>query len=293
MRSPRALPLALALLAAFTPVAARAQSVRVAVEDAETGAPVVGATVTLLAGGRAVTAAETGADGRADLTAEEAGAFSLAVRALGYRDFTSDELAVSDRSYVEVRVVLGIDALPLEPVTVVATGALLSPHMAGFERRRADPSLGGSFLTRKDIERRPIAVPTELLQSMPSVDIAPIMTADAPIVSGRNLVWFPNDRGTASGRRGACLAELYVDGVRTRQSAAASADDLLAGAEIAGVEVYPRASNAPLEYQGTGTCGVVLFWTEEPEGSSGIWSWKRMAVGGGLLAVLVGLAVVN
>ncbi len=289
LRSPRALA---ALFAALAPAAVDAQSVRVSVVDAESGAPVIGASATLLSEGRRVESTTTDADGRAELRTREGGTYVLAIGGLGYRDFASEPLTLAEDEFVEVRVRLGVQAIPLEPLVVVASGRTLSPAMAGFERRRADPSLGGAYLTRADIERRPVATPTELLFSLPSVSVQPIMTLDSPYAKERNLIWFPSSRG-ASVNPGACLAEVFVDGVRARQSAESSMDDLLAGADLAGVEVYPRPFTAPAEYRGTGGCGVVLFWTEPRDASDGVWSWKRLAVGGGLLGLLVGLAIAN
>ncbi len=274
------------------PAGIAAQSARVAVVDAITSAPVGGAFVSLLEGTNPVSVSETDADGRVELQADGSGDFTLTVRALGYRDFTSETLTLSVGEYVELEVRMGVDALPLEPLVVVASGRMLSRAMEGFERRRADPTLGGSYLTRAEIERRPIASPTELLYALPSVSVQPIMTLDSPYAQERNLIWFPNSRNRAV-NPGACLAEVYVDGVRVQQSLGTSVDDLVTASLLEGVEVYPRAFAAPAEFRGTGECGVVLLWTKEPESSRGSWGWKRILTGGALLGLLVGIAVVG
>jgi hypothetical protein len=61
-----------------------------------------------------------------------------------------------------------------------------------------------------------------------------------------------------AGGRGYCVAALYIDGFLSDW------DQLHAyrPKDLVGVEMYPRASSAPAQYQQVATgCGVVLIWT--------------------------------
>ena len=63
--------------------------------------------------------------------------------------------------------------------------------------------------------------------------------------------------------QGWCVASLFIDGFKARfeQLSQYQPTDLI------GVEIYQRASSAPLQYQSTATgCGVVLVWTKYVEG---------------------------
>jgi hypothetical protein len=61
------------------------------------------------------------------------------------------------------------------------------------------------------------------------------------------------------GGRGYCVATLYIDGFLSDY-------DQLQGyrpADLAGIEMYPRATLAPIQFQTVGTgCGVLLIWTK-------------------------------
>jgi hypothetical protein len=280
------------LVLAWNPASLLAQAVGVTVLDAVTGSPVEGATV-MLTDGTGATAGSGSTDdlGRVEFDAGVARTVMITVSALGYQRFASDPIEPDGEGSLELLVRLGVDALPLEPLTVVTQGSAASTRAAGFERRRTDPTLGGAYLTGEDIRARPMATPTQLVRALPSVSVQQIVTPSNPLGTfDRSLIWFPMSRGGGS-NLGYCLADVFIDGVRVRQSLDASPDDLLVGVPLYGVEVYPRALSAPLEYRGTNECGVVLYWTDEPEVTDGGWTWKRLAIGGGLVGMLVVLAV--
>jgi hypothetical protein len=186
---------------------------------------------------------------------------------------------------------MGVDAIPLSPFVVVADSQIRRGRVADFERRRDDPSLGGDFLDADDIRSRPMATPTQLLRAVPSVELYQVRTVDNPRGLDRSLIYLPGSRG-GSLIRGKCLAQVFVNGISTRQSQDGhyTVDDVLDGVPIAGVEVYSRASAAPPGFQGTGECGVVLYWTEEPASSSAGWGIKRIAVG---VSAIVGVLLLG
>lgn len=269
---------------------ASAQVVRGRVVDALTGDPVPGATLALVdIAGDIVRATDSDASGHFQLRAPAAGFFSVQADGLGYASFRSDPVSLVDDGVVDVRLRLGVEAIPLAPFVVLADSQIGGGRAADFDRRRRDPSLSGYFVGAEEIERRPMATPSQLLRAVPGVDLYPVQTGDNPFGLDRGLIYLPGARG-GSLRPGACLAQLFVNGIAMRQTedGLVSVDDVLEGAKIVGVEVYTRAFAAPLEFRGTGECGVVLYWTEEPGASSGSWSAKRVAVGfGAIVAVLL------
>jgi hypothetical protein len=270
--------------------AATAQVVQGRVVDAETGVPIQDVRLTLVDSMGALVA-YSGSDvrGAFELRPRQPGSYSVLAERLGYAAFRSDPVDVARGSEIVVAVRMGVDAIPLEPFVVFASSEMRLGRIAEFERRRDDPTLGGHFLDADDVRARPMASPTQLLRTLPSVDLTPIITEDNRLGSfDRSLIYLPGSRG-GSLRAGMCLAQVYVDGVQVQQSqsGAFSIDDYLAGAPIGGVELYTRASAAPPQYRGTGECGVVLYWTEEPAASQRGWGMKRIAAGFGLIAGLV------
>lgn len=257
------------------------QSVQGRITEAETDVAVFGADVAMLAADGSIFARTTSdVTGGFLLRLPDGPTFRLRVRHIGYREFTSDPL---DRpgSDIEVRVRLGVNAIALDPITVVASRGAQEAHLAAFEDRRTNPGqVGGFFVTLDDIERRPAAMPTHHIIGLPGVRVQQVITAERGVGMDRSLIYLRHGTG------GECLANVYVDGVRSRQSVDHTLDDLLQSENLGGIEVYPRPLSAPLQYQSDPSCGVVLFWTRRPEGA-GTWSKPRIILGGGLIIGLV------
>lgn len=263
-----------------------AQTVHGEVTDAETGNPIEGVRLRLLdLSGEVVAATDSEDDGSFQLRARDGGLYSVAAQRLGYTSYRSDAVSVEDAGDIEVRVRMGVDAIPLSPFVVLADSQIRRGRVADFERRRDDPSLGGHFLDAEDVRARPTATPTQLLRALPSVELYQIQTEDNRRGLDRSLIYLPGSRGLSL-IRGKCLAQVFINGIAARQSQDGhnSIDDVLDGVPIVGVEVYSRAAAAPPGFQGTGECGVVMYWTEEPTGSTRGWGIKRIVVGVGAIA---------
>ena len=291
-RTQTALPALLLALTLWAPESAHAQIVHGVVSDASTESPVQDARLYLLnADGERVASADSGDDGGFELRVRTGGVYSVRVERLGYVSFDSEPLRVETGDRVEVRLRMGVEAIPLSPFIVLADAGSRLGRVADFERRQADPSLGGHFLGVEDVRARPNATPTQLLRALPAVHLYQVQTVDNPVGLDRSLIYLPGSRG-GSLFRGQCLAQVFVNGVpfRQTQDGHTTVDDLLAGAPIVGVELYPRAAAAPPGYTGTGECGVVLYWTEEVGATSGRWGAGRIAVGAG---VILGILLVG
>ncbi len=221
--------------------------------------------------------------GRFQLVALSSGTVYLEVSHLGYANWATGNFALADDVVLDVEVKLGTEAIPLDPILVVAQGSMRLGREAVFERRRTNAArVGGYFITEAEIERRVMATPSKLTLTVPGMSVRP---AGATNDLDRSVI-------LASG---GCLARTFIDGVHIDQSGGHSIDDLLAPELIAGVEVYPRAMSAPFQYQGAGnTCGVVLFWTKEPRlGHGRALSGRRIALGLGFVVAILSVGVVR
>lgn len=280
-----------ALLAAVPgtvcPGASAAQTVRGRVLEAETGAAVVGAELLILTedGVPRVRGFSDTAGGFV-LEAPTDGDYRLQVRHIGYAPFTSDVLEVYRDDAVTVMVRLGVSAIPLDPLVVVGRMGPEEGHLLAFQQRRLDPGrVGGYFLTRAEIDRRPHATPSQLLLGVPGVTLQRINNSGAFTMDRSVIRMAAGNTGSIGG----CRANVFVDGSAVAQSETASVDDLLDATLIGGVEVYPRPITAPLQYQRDTGCGVVLFWTRRPGGGRRSRSHTLRWVLGTAAAVALGI----
>jgi hypothetical protein len=144
-----------------------------------------------------------------------------------------------------VNVTLAPLPVALAPVRVVGQASRM---LSDFEERRRGSSGLGYF--RGETEISGMASMRSVLTSMPSIQL----------VKGQGntdfIALLPNP---GIGGRGWCVPGLYIDGFQADwdQIQTYKPKDLL------GVEMYPRAASAPLQYQQVATgCGVVLVWTK-------------------------------
>jgi Carboxypeptidase regulatory-like domain len=161
-------------------------------------------------------------------------------------------LAVDVRPGDSVWLPVTLAPLPvtLAPVRVVTQPARL---LADFENRARNGTGLGYFRTEGEVANMPSM--RSVLTSFPS-----IMLAKGQGVSDF-VALLPSFgiAGNGVAPQGWCVPTLYIDG--------AVADwqqvHTMTPKQLAGVEMYPRASSAPLQYaQLGGACGVVLIWTK-------------------------------
>jgi len=133
-------------------------------------------------------------------------------------------------------------ALMLDPVRVL--GARGARILAQFERRR----LAGSGYSRTEDDIRKMGSMRGVLSTIPSVRFPPRARSVFDLT-----VLLPQGAG------GLCVAPIFIDGelasyeqLRTYRTA-----------DLVGLEVYPRSSTVPQEFQSAvSTCGVVVVWTK-------------------------------
>ena len=187
----------------------------------------------------------SGIDGAFRLIGVTAGDQLLVVRRIGFHP-DSQRVTVARGANIEVDVRLA-PAPGVMPVVVVdGPRTLPSGRLRGFYERRQRGI--GHYFTAADIDRRNPGLVSDLLRSLPSVQVARR--------AGSSLVTFRGSR---------CVPLIWIDG-----SPATSGyfdPDVLLPTTLAGIEVYPGPATVPPELtmlQGKGSCGVIALWSREP-----------------------------
>jgi hypothetical protein len=242
--------------------------------DEGTDRPVESAAIVIInEAGREERNTTTDDDGWFQFAMAAPGPYTIRVAHIAYTAYTSESINLGRGETVEIRVRLGTNVIPLEPL-VVTTRSAAGGRIAEYHRR-LETNAFGRFITREDIERRPAARVSDLLRTQPGVGIQ--TARRGPF--GSNLI-------TMRGGIGACLPNIYIDGVRVRQSAEFPVDDLLSPDMLEGVEIYSAGATAPVQYQESSQCGVVLFWTRPGEPGRP-FSWKRLLIGVGAVGLVL------
>jgi len=258
--------------------ALEAQRLQGRVVDEESRAGIMGATLEVVdEAGEVLGEAETDSAGVFAVDLAEAGSYRLRVEHIAYRTLETEPIEVARAEAVRVEVRMGRTVIPLEPLIIETRRDM--GRLAGFrERVEADPF--GKFVTREEIDARPASTPTDLMQAIPGVTIRPVSRANNPSGMAVKLILM---RGTVD----FCEPSLYLDGTRIHQSSDAPIDDMLSSVMLEGVEAYTTVGSAPVEYQPTNNCGVVLFWTREAEGTGQRGVWRIVAGVGAFAAILL------
>jgi hypothetical protein len=231
------LALALLVLWGHTLNAQRSGSISGTTIDAQTGMPIIGASVTIPALDRSVISDEGGRFLHATL---EAGSYVVQVHAVGYIpsakafDLTTGQAATH---------VFQLTTIPpvLPKVVVSGHSGSVGRRFEDFDRRRA--SKRGQFLTRAEIEERNPVNLSDVLQSMRGLRT--------------ECVGFTCIVQTVRSTHG-CPPAYFVDGrLSTTFGPSTPVSD------IQGIEVYLGPSETPAEYLGPDSgCGVIAIWTK-------------------------------
>ena len=234
----------------FSPNPADAQQVQGTVIDRTTRERAVGASVMLLDTTFAVvvgtTANQTGAF---RLQAPGPGSFFVLTEALGYRPTLDGILDLEAGGQVTVEIYLDPKPIELDSLKVaverVETFKVL--EMAGFNDREDDGF--GHFITPEEIRTRNPRYFFEMFRNIPGLR-----------VTGASMDGTIIEFTLASARGPTCTPRVFVDGVQANvEYGLESAVDV---DQVAGVEVYSRPSQVPLQWGGSdSTCGVLLIWT--------------------------------
>jgi len=234
--------LAAALSAAGGPRPARAQepgSLTGRVVAFSDRAAIVGARVTVAGTGDTAVTDEEGLFRFRDLAG---GSRVLHVEYLGMhaRDIPVE---LDPRRPLSLEVALRVSVIPVAALLVSVDRGLPVNKLYDFYRRMEHGH--GYFFTRADVLRRHPARVTDLLLSVPGIDVGEHRLGGSSVTMGR--------------RKG-CVPEYYVDGTRAPRY---DLDDLQPS-DLAGLEIYRGNSEVPLEFKAFERCGAIIVWTREP-----------------------------
>ncbi len=172
------------------------------------------------------------------------GSRTVAVRYLGFAPERTT-VQLREGQLVELAFALRVRPVRLAEVRVPVRRRVTVLETVGFNRRKANGI--GTFITREQIEQRHTTRLSDVLRSVPGINLAPTAFSDARASMTRS---------NTGGRR--CPIQYYVDGVLT---VALNIDDVRAG-DVEGMEIYRGSSGIPPDFnRGTALCGVILIWT--------------------------------
>ena len=173
----------------------------------------------------------------------------LEVRALGYLPATSI-VQLAPEQPTQTEVFIGDRLVTLETVKVTAT-LVFSRNLAKFATNR-ERNIGGTFVGPREIERFRGMRFSNLVQAIPGVRLS--------YRDGFSILM--DYTGTDDGQsQGLCVPQFYIDGQRS-QYTAGEIEGLYRAEEIAGLEVYVRESQRPIEFQDSNSrCGAIAIWT--------------------------------
>lgn len=216
---------------------------------AQGGTPVAGANVSVWGEPGEI---RTTANGDFEFDELPPGSTTLMVRAAGYEAVQrSIDLLTGDGRENVVAIVLPRPPTMLAPITVEESA---NPILLrnGFEARRATGT--GRFLDDKELAKLKLPTTTTVLGRLPGMMLR---------THSRGMRVFMRD---PKGR--ACAPTVWVDGQMYSPAAEIDVDavidiDALADVnQIAGIEVYQRSTQVPLQWNSTSrsACGVIVIW---------------------------------
>lgn len=236
---------ALAFLTAVSQLGA--QTIRGKLIDQYTGQPVPGATVTLVTPQNAPVGStvKTGNDGAFSIRAPAPGVYRLRADLPGYLSAVTPAIELGPDDQIDVTWRLLAGAVQMRPIAISGSNRRTAGRLSGFYDR-AQRRAAGTFITSDQIEKaRPFTV-TDLLRTVPGLEILP---------SPRG---FGNTVRTIEG----CQPTVYLDGVRF-PLLGESIDDIVNPMNLEGIEVYPHAVEVPAEFQDPrSNCGAIVLWTK-------------------------------
>lgn len=253
---------------------AAAQTLRGKVLDDATAAPIAGVTINVLEpSGATMASTQTNSAGDFLLSLPRGGQILLYVQHIAYQPLLSDTLRLESGEVVQFEIRLAQNVLPLDPIVVVSRS---TSDAQEFRERQANRAGTARYITREQIDRYRGNRVTDLLRTIPGVRIVPL--ANASGTANRYFVAMTNNDPASGG----CNPTIYVDGVEFYQDIYVGLDELISVQDLEGVEVYTWTS-APPALRPRGECGVIAFWTRDPAGGEGGFSWRKLL--GGLAAM--------
>jgi hypothetical protein len=247
---------ALATAGLLSPGIGAAQVIRGTVFEEGTDAPVANVEVLVrdTAGGTVGTT-QSDADGRFRIELEQMGDFTVVFRHLTYAEVTSRRITVRPGEEVALQARLSVEAVELDPVSVVARRFPDDPRLRDFyERAEHFRDTGrGRIIMRDDLETtRPVHT-SNIINTLP-----PRMRCSTIFVDG-----------------------LLVDDARF-------IDSVVRPDEIEGMEIYHDRVHIPLQFQNRATECAILIWRRPyAEGGRPLSFWRLAGAAVGFAALVL------
>jgi hypothetical protein len=230
---------------AATPGAA--QQIRGTVLQANDTAPIANAAVAVIDDrGSQILQVPTDSSGRFSSKLQRPGAYSLRVEKIGYRTLHTDTFEIGTSEVLELRILVGIEAIPLTPLEVTAWYRDSRAHPDFLRRVDWGRKTGfGRFFTRQDIERTAFLRTSSMLMQVPSIRLVHDRNGSVSLgVSERDAL--------------NCRSAVYLNGMEVHGSF--GLDDLSLD-QLEGVEIYRWRSEMPLDLAPSDVCTAAAFWT--------------------------------
>jgi hypothetical protein len=251
-----------ATLLAFSPHTATAQrnavtgTLRGRVVDEATGTGVATALVEFLDVHTRVRATDVAdAEGAFVLADLPTGSFRLRASRIGYARALTPYWILESGEVLTLVVYLDPDAVLLAPLEITARERSRSPVLSAYYNR-VQRGVGGTFITREEIDRRNPSQVTDLLLDVPGVRVI-----SGGIGANSRVVSIARSAMLSGGR---CPVQIWVDGMLATRNpgAAVSLDELAIPETLEGIEIYRGLATIPPEFvTPDARCGVIALWT--------------------------------
>jgi hypothetical protein len=172
------------------------------------------------------------------------GSWMVEARAVG---FEPRRVAVDFLDATVAEAEIRLEGLAPRLDTVKVQADRWTREMAAFEERRKQG--GGYFLDDLQLEKRNAVFVSDMMRGTPGITVIPGGGG------GRDRVLM---RGTAGA--GSCAPAIFLNGMNTPVPDG-QLDNLVASAEVRGVEVYTRTGSTPPQFQSRNGCGSIVIWT--------------------------------
>lgn len=249
--------------AGIMPSALFGQTVAAKVYQFGNASALAGATILLVDSSGVVQAsAVTDSAGSVVLRAPFVGRFSLRLQRIGWRLVHEPEVMLAAGAVADLDLVARETAVELERINITAGGPdlLVPPRLRGFYERRKRGR--GWFLTAEDLEKRNPMRISHALSMIPGVRLYTVDGSHMTVRMNTAMGMFGVNTSGGGSQVPGCPPLLYLDGTPI-----GGIDDMLDTIvyphEVAGIEVYRRASELPAEFSGSRSgCGVIVIWTK-------------------------------
>ena len=222
------------------PLAALAPSMLVGRVTDQNGFPIVGADILLATSGQTATSDTLG---RFILTGLRPQRHFLRVRKIGYY---AQYLNITSTASGAVKANIALESMGTSLSEVVVRADRVTSRLRRFYDRKAHNGFG-QFATREEFAERGWTTLSDILSHMRGVRIGSDEMGRPTAITGDG-----------------CPLSILIDGQALTLDAV-SLSAMVNIRDLAGVEVYPRRSEAPLEFRlgalVAGGCGVAVLWT--------------------------------